>query len=109
MLALLANVVVANLRMDPERFEAKALEQTPLGSSMDDVLTEIDANYRERPYKYQKCNSPAEGPGEYSYSVKAASHWIAPVPIIEYVFVSWCFNEAGNLRSVEALKVGDGL
>jgi hypothetical protein len=105
---LLGNAFFAEYRLKPDRYSASALELTPLGTSASNVLVTIEEQFGPA-YRYEECLNEPKDVNEFSYSAQVASHWIAPIPIISYVYVFWCFDENDELKRVEALKVGDGL
>ena len=105
---LLGNAFYAEYRLSPERYSVAALELTPLGTTAVEAIITIEEQFGPA-YRHRRCLNEPMSSTNFSYSAQAASHWLAPIPVIYYIYVYWCFDESGVLENIEAVKVGDGL
>jgi hypothetical protein len=106
-------------RQSTEELRAEFLERTPLGSSLEAVWADVDAEVGERcgssPRRGQLSPERPDGPDDYDYPeiqhvYSACLGWYAfPIPIRTYVFAWWVFGEDGALRDVLVHKEADVL
>ena len=90
--------------MRPEKFYQEAFDLTPLGTSYEVALELIEKEYES----VSTNQSLRQQNGGSLILAVAASHILAPFPLVHIIFIRWEFDSKGTLTGISASMVADG-